>query len=256
MINNQISDAPDKLPNSILGHKLCFYFSDKIIANSKAGLKAYNAPIDRSRVIYNGFNFNRISHLEKKDVIRKKFNILTKYVIGMVASFSSKKDYHTYLHAANIILNNNKEVTFLCIGSGDYNIYEKMVENKNKENVLFLGKQNNVESIMNICDIGVLSTYTEGISNALLEFSALGKPVISNFGGGNVELVEQGLTGYLINQKSPDELAEKIELLLNNKESRMSLGSEGRKKVVNEFSMEKMITDFIFTYKELIDLKN
>lgn len=131
-----------------------------------------------------------------------------------------------------------------------------MVENKNKENVLFLGKQNNVESIMNICDIGVLSTYTEGISNALLEFSALGKPVISNFGGGNVELVEQGLTGYLINQKSPDELAEKIELLLNNKESRMSLGSEGRKKVVNEFSMEKMITDFIFTYKELIDLKN
>ncbi len=256
MINSQIADAPSKVSNSILGHKLSFPFSDRIIANSNAGLKAYDAPIDKSSIIYNGFDFDRISNLENKIVVRNKFNILTRYVVGMVATFSDMKDYGTYIKAANIILSKRKDVTFLCIGDGEDLEYRRMVSSQNKDNILFLGEQSHIENIMNICDIGVLATYTEGISNALLEFSALGKPVITTFGGGNIELVKQAVTGYLINQKSPDELAEKIELLLNNKESRMSLGSGGRKKVKNEFSMERMITDFIFAYKELIGLKN
>ena len=166
------------------------------------------------------------------------------------------KDYSTYIKGALMILSKREDITFLCIGDGEDIKFQEMVPTQNKEHILFLGEQSDVESIMNICDIGVLSTYTEGISNALLEFSALGKPVITTYGGGNIELVIHDKTGFMINQKSPDELAEKIELLLNDKESRLSLGCEGRKKVANDFSMERMIADFIFTYKELIDLKN
>ena len=127
-----------------------------------------------------------------------------------------------------------------------------MVEPENKNNVLFLGKQDNVENIMNVCDIGVLSTFTEGISNALLEFSALGKPVITTSGGGNVELVKQGKTGYLVNQKSPEELAEKIMLLLGNKTKRIQFGRAGKSRIESDFSIHKMIENFRSLYIEII----
>ena len=69
MINFQIQNATKKVNKEILSHKLTFPFSDIIIANSKAGLKAYNAPERNSRVIYNGFDFNRfvISKLRVKE---------------------------------------------------------------------------------------------------------------------------------------------------------------------------------------------
>lgn len=256
MINNQIANAPSKVSNSILSHKLSFPFSDMILANSFAGIKAYNAPESKSRVIYNGFNFSRINNLNDIESIRKKFNITTKLIVGMVASFSDMKDYESYIKAANIILSNNKDVTFLCIGAGDDSHYKQMVKSENKNKVFFLGRQNNVENIMNICDIGVLSTYTEGISNALLEFAALGRPVVTTFGGGNVELVKQGETGYLVNQKSPNDLAEKIEILLNDEKKRMEFGIKGKERVTQQFSIENMITNFTEVYTELIRKQN
>ena len=252
MINNQISDAPLQISSTVLNHKITFLFSDKIIANSYAGLKTYNAPKNKSDVIYNGFDFSRINLLEDINRVREKFDVTTKLVVGMVASFSKKKDYKTYIEAANKLLKQNFDVTFLCIGSGDDTTYKEMVETENRDRILFLGKQNNVESIMNICDIGVLSTYTEGISNALLEFSALGKPVVTTFGGGNIELVSQEETGYLVDQESPGKLAEKIELLLNDESKRIDFGVKGKERIFKKFSIDKMIANFKDVYAKTI----
>ena len=254
MVNSQIADAPENVGNSILSHRLSFPFSDKILSNSYAGIVAYNAPEKKSDVIYNGFDFTRVDNVENENIIRSKFSITTKLVVGMVASFSEMKDYTSYIQAANKILKKTtSEVTFLCIGDGDDKQYKEMVSIENKDKILFLGKQSNVEHIMNICDVGVLSTYTEGISNALLEFAALGKPVVTNFGGGNIELVDQGKTGYLVNQKSPEKLAEKIEILLTDKKKRMEFGRRAKEKVIQQFSIEKMIYSFTEIYSKLVE---
>lgn len=93
MINNQITDAPDKVNGGLLSHQVSFPFSNILVANSKAGLKSYNAPLNKSRVIYNGFDFARIENLEDKKITRAKFEIKTNNVVDMVASFSNLKDY-------------------------------------------------------------------------------------------------------------------------------------------------------------------
>ncbi len=252
MINNQIADATLKFSSSIIDHRFTFPFSNMILANSHAGLEAYSAPKNKSDVIYNGFDFKRLQNLEERNVVREKFNITTTYVVGMVARFSEMKDYKSYIEAANTVLSKNKDITFLCIGSGDDSESKKLVSSENINNILFLGRQNNVENIMNICDIGVLATYTEGISNALLEFSALEKPVVTNFGGGNAELVQQGITGYLVEQESPNQLAEKIEFLINNNDIMLKFGQEGKKWITEVFSIDKMITTFKEYYKKVI----
>jgi len=257
VINNQITNAPLKVSNSIKGHKLTFRFSDKIISNTYAGLKSYSSPKNKSMVIYNGFDFKRIDNLLNKYYIRKKFNIKTKYIVGMVASFTDKKDYSTYIKAANLILKKEKDITFICIGSGDSSKHKKMVESENKNKILFLGKQNNIESIMNICDIGVLITnnekHGEGISNALLEFSALSKPVVATSGGGNGEIIIHDKTGYLINQKSPKELSDRIHHLLQNKNIRIEFGQLSKNIVEQKFSIDKMISSYKGLYDEFVE---
>lgn len=256
LINNQITDAPQKVTKSIIGHKLTFPFSDLIIANSYAGLESYDAPLKKSRVIYNGFDFKRIANLKDKNFIREKFKINTRFVVGMVASFNDKKDYGTYIKAANIVLEQEKDITFICVGSGNSSKYEQLVKSENNDKILFLGKQKDIESIMNICDIGVLITdyekHGEGISNALLEFSALSKPTIATFGGGNGEIIKQDVTGYLIDQKSYNNLSDKILYLLKNQDLCDDFGDLSKKSVVEKFSIVRMIDEFKVVYNEVL----
>ena len=253
MINNQITNAPLKVNNGFLSHKLTFPFSNLIIANSYAGLKAYNAPENKSIVIYNGFDFSRIKSLRKPEYIRNKFNINTKYVVGMVASFSGLKDYRTYILAAINVLNKQNDVTFLCIGAGKDIEYRNMIPDKFKSKILFLGRQTKVESIMNICDIGVLTSnihrHGEGISNALIEFSSLTKPILATKNGGTPEIIDEGLNGYLIAPFDEMGLTNKIIGLLQNQKKRIMLGNSAKKVVQEKFGIEKMIEEFIKLYK-------
>ena len=255
LINNQISDAPVKLNNSFLHHRLTFPFSDQIIANSYAGLKAYGVDKSKGIVIYNGFDFRRIQNLPCKKTVLKNLNITTKYVVGMVASYSDLKDYETYIKASNIVNGKFSDVTFICVGEGDSDPYEKLVHPQFKNNVVFLGRRKDVEQIMSICDIGVLCTYSEGISNALMEFSSLGKPIVSNFGGGTNELVLNEKTGYLVDPKSPEQVAEKILFLLLNERVRNNFGEEARRHVRDKFDIEKMVFEFRKIYSK-IDLEH
>lgn len=254
MINNQITNSTIQKAYSISSHRLTFLFSDKIIANTYAGLKAYNAPKNKSLVIYNGFDFNRVANLEEKSIIRKKFNIQTKFVVGMVATFSKKKDYQTYIKAANKVLEKERDVTFLCVGDGDSNEFKEMVHKNNKEKILFLGKKSKVEPIMNICDLGVLMTnpkHGEGISNAILEFNALDKPVIASLGGGTSEIIEDEVSGFLIKPEHPDQLSNKIIYLLENDKERYQFGRNAKEIVGNRFSISKMIDEFREVYQNI-----
>lgn len=255
LINNQIIDAPKNVKGGIFSYKINFLFSNIIISNSQAGLDSYKAPKTKSIVIHNGFDFKRIEKLEPSTEVRKKLHINTKYLIGMVASFSEKKDYATYIQAANIILETNNNVTFFCIGSGDKSIYKKLVDPKFKYRVKFFGCLQKVESIMNICDIGVLTTnqelHGEGISNSLMEFMALGKPVICTDGGGSKELILDNKTGYLISPHNPNELPEKIKYILDNPNKAKIMGNMGKERIKNEFGIEKMVKSFYKIYQNI-----
>ncbi|HEY9115413.1 MAG TPA: glycosyltransferase [Bacteroidales bacterium] len=250
LINSQITDAFDVVYRGILSHKFTFQYSDLIIANSMAGLKTYGSPPNKSKVIYNGFDFDRIKKLKPSIEIRKMFNIETSFIVGMAASFSALKDYKTYIQAANLLLSEGADCTFLCMGKGDDSTYQELVLPERKNNVKFLGLQSDVESVMNCCDVGVLSTYTEGFPNSVMEFMALGKPVVATAGGGTEELVLDNETGYLVKVKSPSELAEKIKFLLNNPETAQKMGEKGKERIQSNFTLSLMAEKFIKVYNE------
>jgi len=250
MINNQIGDAPFKMRNGILSNKLTFPFSNLLIANSEAGLRAYKPSPNKSLVIYNGFNLKRLDNLENKEIVKENFGISADLIIAMVASFSKLKDYTTYIRAALLVLEKNRNINFLCVGAGNMKNYEVLVPQEFKRNIIFIDAQNDILSLMNICDIGVLSTFTEGISNAIMEFMALGKPVVATDGGGTNELVLDNKTGYLVKRKSEVDMSQKINLLISNRLLRLKFGEKGRERIKSEFGIDSMVNDFVEEYKK------
>ena len=112
-----------------------------------------------------------------------------------------------------------------------------------------------MESFVNAMDICVLSTFTEGISNSILEYMALEKPVVATSGGGTNEIVVDNVTGFLIGPSNPEELAEKLDMLLNDADLRASMGQAGKQRVLNEFSIDKMSGKYIDLYKMILSDK-
>ena len=256
LINGMVIDSPvrQNIFNKYwLRARLTFPFSNVVVGNSQAGLKAYKVPEYKGVVIHPGFNFSRTENLSERQALRVQFDIVTDYVVGMVATFWEKKDYPTFLKAAHLLLGGRKDVTFLVIGTGtDYPKVRELIEKQYMDHFRLLGKRSDIESLINLMDICVLSTFTEGISNSILEYMALGKPVIATRGGGTCEIIADRQTGFLIEPLDADELAGKIEILLNDAELRDKMGSAGRERVRSEFSIDYMVDKYMKLYNELL----
>ena len=122
VVNGSIRYA-GKLKKNIIGkclQSLAFSTSHVIVSNSRAGLAVENLLSNRkSRFIHNGFNSSFYSH-ETSNFRNKILNIVEqfKYSIVMVARFFPLKDYITFIQAAKMVVKDNPDVVFFCIGEG------------------------------------------------------------------------------------------------------------------------------------------
>lgn len=261
-LNAMIADASCKRFSKFwLRSKLTFPFSDSILSNSMAGLKAYGiAEKSKAHVIHNGYDFNR-SHVYEANQIKQQYDIRTKHVVAMVAAFHNRRDYITYLNAAVNLCRRYPDVTFLCVGDGPTEEASKKLvpEDLLHSRVKFLGFQKNVEAIVGIIDIGVLlvnaNIIQEGLSNAIVEYMAHSKPVIATDSGGSHEIVIEGQTGYFVRPYSVPDLEEKISILLDDEPLRIKMGKQGYENVKANFSYDAMIGSTIKLYKQLLGHK-
>lgn len=232
--------------------KVLLNLSDYRIANSRAGLLSRGLSIDSPRnvIIYNGFDRFRIDGVNSRDSCKNA--LPNTKVVGMVAEFSDLKDYTTYFRAAKDILRKRSDVLFLAVGDGkNYEEYCQMVSGSGG-NIRLLGKLKNVEESIMQFDVGVLATFTEGISNSIMEYMALGKPVVATDGGGTSETVLDGVTGFLVPQGDPIALAEKIEYLLDHPDTARAMGMEGKKRLEREFSLEQLTHRVLSLYESAL----
>lgn len=246
-----------KLSKEWLMRRAFIMFSHLTVANSYAGLKCYNLTSNKGSCIYNGFDFGRIKNIKNRKDIKAKYNIRTNKVVGMVAGFRESKNYKQYILAAKNILARRNNVTFLAIGDGSTLAKDKkLIDSSNK--FKFLGRQDDVESIINIFNVGVLMTNTltngEGISNAIMEYMALGKPVIATDSGGTGELVVNNITGFLVQDNDVAELEKKIDLLLDDERIARDMGVAGQLRIKEEFNLGKMTSSYISLYNKIVAL--
>jgi glycosyltransferase involved in cell wall biosynthesis len=261
LINGQITNA--SRVNSAWERMIDFInfaLSDQIVANSEAGLNAYTPPKSKSLVIKNGMNFSRFENLGDIESIKQKFRITTPFTIVMVATFSENKDYRRFLDVAKELLEIRDDVSFLAVGTYHKNrkeLYEEFQQRINgNPKIMMTGVIHDVESLVHACDIGVLFTnnnvHGEGISNSVLEYMALGKPVMANDSGGTKEIIQHKLNGFLATNETSQNLALVLNDWLKNKTIRDKFGQNAKSLVYSEFSMEKMGIAFDKLYQKLV----
>lgn len=259
LINAIIADAPTFLSpydQRRLRFKLTAPSSDLILANCQAGLLAYEAPKSKSAYIYNGFDFARLSSNTNLNEARKKYGISAKNVIGMVGAFAPRKDYHTYLRLAHQILATRDDVVFMAVGGGEMlQACQDLVGDMDKDKIIFTGATTEVEEIIQLFTVGILlsnkAVHGEGISNAIMEYMAAGKPVLANNNGGNAEIIIDGETGFIIDETDHEAWLEKINFLLDHSSQARQMGALGQQRIRATFSIEKMIASFTDVYQDL-----
>ncbi|HMC98531.1 MAG TPA: glycosyltransferase, partial [Ferruginibacter sp.] len=120
----------------------------------------------------------------------------------------------------------------------------------------FLGMRDDIESIHQLTDVGLLITAPcEGLSNSVIEYMAAGKPVIASEGGGTDELVQNGHTGYLVENKNSAEVVEKLETLMEDPHLAAIMGDNAQKWVQENLDVKKMTDSYCELYQRMIDKK-
>lgn len=258
-INGIIADAPQTihwawLVKPYLRGKLTYPFSDVVLSNSLAGIKSYGAPRSKTRCIYNGIDMNRFKNLPDPVELKRELGISNfSYVVGMVGAFHDRKDFITYTLAAKAIVAQNKSICFLLIGEGkNREPIEAMLTEEEKKNIIILGRRSDVEALIQVFDVGVLCTnsklHGEGVSNSIIEYMSLKKPVIATEGGGTNEVIEHGINGFLIGHNDQAGLIEKINYLYSKPDESKKMGEAALKTIEKKFLLDRMTSEFIDVY--------
>lgn len=237
-------------------YALDIVFSDVILSNSKAGLQAYRINSKKAKVVTNGVHLERFQREFDITMEREKLEVKTRFLVVMVACFTLTKDYDLFLDIASEVGKSRDDVTFVGVGDGpEWQRINQRIKNENITNILLTGNRAHVEPIIAAADIGLLCTYSEGISNSIIEYMALGKPVIStDLTGGSREIIIDGVTGYCT-ERNPGAVALLINLLLNDEKLRISMGNKGRERISASFSIERMGRDYERLYHEILKQK-
>jgi len=232
-------------------------FADWSVANSQAGMEyLIQRGINPSRitVIYNGVDLSRlIPNNQSAEQIRQRLALPTGgKVVGMMARLFPVKNHAAFLQAAVLIKQAVPDTRFALVGDGPLRSHlEEMTQKLGlTSEVIFFGEQQEVGTYLSAFDIAVLTSDTEGCSNALLEAMALRRPVVATDVGGNREVVRHGETGFLVPRENPEALAEAIIALLRDPDTAVAMGQRAKEWVITQFSLERMVHEYQSLYEE------
>lgn len=166
---------------------------------------------------------------------------------NFVARVMKDKGIDEYLEAAKIIKEKYPDVIFNVIGMIDQPHYEKILKKYEEEGIIkYHGFQTDMMPFIEKCSCMINPSYTEGMSNVLLENAACGRPLIASNIPGCKEIIDENINGYVFDVKNTDKLVLKIEKFINiDYSKKVAMGLCGREKVNLEFDREIVINKYI-----------
>lgn len=169
-----------------------------------------------------------------------------------ISRIMKEKGIDQFLEAAEYLTKIYPWTKFHVCGFCEENYEELLLELQNKNIIKYHGMVRDIRSILSVTHCTVHPTYyPEGLSNVLLESSASGRPIITTDRSGCKEVVDNEVTGYIVNQKDVNDLIDKIEKFMNQPyEYKKRMGINARNKVQEEFNREIVVEAYMFEIEE------
>lgn len=185
--------------------------------------------------------------------LRDRFNLpIDKPLLGMIGRFSREKAHHLLFEALGRI----EGIDVVLCGEGPFEpeLREMIRAADLGKRVHFLGRipHNRLPELYSSLDAVVLPAPVEGFGLAALEGMAMGKPAIASKGAGPEDFIINGRTGYLFNRNDPVDLAEKLRLVMFDKERLRKMGSAARDHVHGGFGMESMLKSVDELFRSIV----
>lgn len=239
-----------------LVERVAFQTAHSIIVNSatvKDHLLERAIQEKKIRVIYNSLDLTRFSG-ETCDGSKFGLPAGVRFVTLVANLRHSVKNVPMFLRAAKSVAEAVPDAHFVIAGEGE-------LESKLRSlastlgldgRVHFIGRCVDVPSLLSASYACALTSVAEGFSNSILEYMAAGKPVVATNVGGAPEVIVNGKSGYLVASDDDAALAARLTELLNDAENARLLGSRGKRRVGERFSMKTNLGATIQLYYELI----
>jgi glycosyltransferase involved in cell wall biosynthesis len=229
----------------------------RIMANSeeakRIAIAAEHMPAGMVEVIYQGVDMNEFRPGRGDPRVADTLGIPPRSrVAGVVANLRPVKDLPLFLHAAKLVAARFPDVSFLIAGSGE--LYSELVELAAtlgiRDRVFFTKGEGRVIDYLARMSIGCLTSLSEGFSNAIMEYMAMGLPVVATAVGGNSEAIVDGETGFLVRARTSEAFAAPLIQLLENEDLMRKMGQRGLERCTEHFEIGKTIRsleDFYFS---------
>lgn len=230
---------------------------DRIVAVSFDLRSQLSRRFGTEKVVYvqNAIDIDKIQITRCSTVRRKELKLGgQEFLVGAMGRLTLGKGFECFLKAARIIAAERPNVKFIIAGGGplrdslealakEYGLYE---------DVLFLGHRDNSHDILELFDLFVLPSFSEGTPMVLLEALVLARPVVASRVGGIPEVIEHGISGLLVTPGREDEFARSCIALMDDYGWAQRLGAAGRKRVEERFSARLMAAKVAEVYRKLV----
>ncbi len=251
--NVDIWEQPVKLH---LGRALA-RITQRIVANAEAVrryLVACGVPAEQVVTIRNGVDVQRFARPLDVAALRRALGVAPDDVLAaVVARLEPQKGHDVIIEAAARLRDTCPRLRFLFVGGGSRarELPALVLARGLADRILFTGFRTDAADLLRAADLSVLVSTKEGLSNTLLESLAAGRPVIASAVGGNPEVVSSDV-GILIPPRDPTALTAALVRLVSDGREAARMGACGAARVRHDFSIERMVTETVALYDDLL----
>lgn len=232
--------AAQKISNSFMRPfgRLCFKFCDIIIVESSSviedlNISIYNSKIVKGNVYVDTELFRCMSKISERNLI-----------IGYIGTLDNRKGTNNLLESISSISKKYSNIKFLIGGIGPLENVVAEYANKNP-NISFMGfvQKDSIPKLFNEMTLFVLPSLSEGVPNVILEAMACGTPVLATKVGGIPDIVEDGHTGFLMEDNSPQCIEQNILRVLSS-QNLENIVDNAKFLIDTEYSLEASIVRY------------
>lgn len=241
-----------------------FTLAHVVVANAEAVRRALiqdGVRAEKIVTVYNGTNTNRFrpeSNLTRADALRL-FDLPveeSRRFVTIVANMRHEvKDHRTFLRAARRVRERVPDAAFILAGEGELipDLRSLAAELDLARDLFFVGRRAEISELLNLSEVCVLSSKSEGFSNAIIEYMAAGRAVVATDVGGAREQILEGETGYIVPPGDDEMMAARTVSLLEDKARAREMGTRGRKRIIDCFSCEAQLERTENLYGQLLE---
>ena len=233
-------------PAQFMAQRAAFHFCDRVICNSRSAADALRdrGGLAERKLVVIGNALPDALFEETRPSVPKVDGMLR---VGMIARMNdSSKNHRGFLGMAAKLASKYPKLEFFLAGDGPLRaeIGAEAASLGLASKVKFLGDRRDISAVLASVDVSVLTSRTESLSNVILESMAAEIPVVAARVGGNPELVQDGVTGYLVPEGDDEAFAEAVGKLLDSQGMRDEFGRAARSVARKRFSLRSIARQY------------